>query len=267
MQTIHQLYNKSGNDENRDGFRHYSLPPAKGVFLFLDMLCSAVLYENLLSHAHAENAEAMTRYMKNKFSFLGIKSSPRRLIFGKFLELNQGADPLTAHSVVAFVRDCWSYSDREMHYCGVDLLVLKQNLLTPDHLADLEWLAAHNAWWDTVDLLATKVMGPLLRRHPEVIETWISRWMNSRDVWLQRCCILFQLKYKQGTDTDQLAGVITDLKDHPDFFIRKAIGWILREYSKTSPQFVLHFVATHQLAPLSHREGLKHLRHIGYLTA
>lgn len=265
MQTIHQLYNKSGNDEVRNGFRHYSLPPEKGVFLFLGMISAAGLREELILHSHVENAMAMAAYMKNRFPFLGIKSKDRRSIFRQFLNQHADTRSFNATVVVQFTRDCWNQPERELHYCGIDLLIKKQKLLNQTHLTDLEWLVTHHSWWDSVDPLATNVIGAILLRHPEMIPELIPRWLSGNNIWLQRCCILFQLKYRSATDTGLQSDIILKLKDHPDFFIRKAIGWVLREYSKTDPKFVADFVHSHQLSPLSEREGLKHLRQKGYI--
>lgn len=92
-----------------------------------------------------------------------------------------------------------------------------------------------------------------------------TRWMNSDNMWLQRTCLLFQLKYKTSTDTQLLSSFIKPLSSSNEFFIRKAIGWALREYSKTDPDFVIQFTKENTLSGLSEREALKWLRNKGKL--
>jgi len=109
-----------------------------------------------------------------------------------------------------------------------------------------------------VDGLAGWLIGDLFKRHPGLILPTTRDWMDSGNIWLQRSCLLFQLKYKRDTDLDLLFGFIATLSDHKSFWIRKAIGWILREYSKTDPSTVQKFVDAHPgLSGLSKREALK----------
>ena len=116
------------------------------------------------------------------------------------------------------------------------------------------------SWWDTVDLIAGKQIGYHLRQHPQLIDPSVGKWLNSGNLWLQRTALLFQLKYKQNTDTALLLKVIDRLKDSDEFFLQKAIGWILREYSKTDAAWVCKVVDQKELAPLSAREALKWLK-------
>ena len=129
--------------------------------------------------------------------------------------------------------------------------------LAPEHFPLVEYLITEKSWWDTVDGLAAWIVGAIMKTHPSAIESKTKEWMASDNIWLQRTCLIFQLGYKKETDTELLAGFIEQLADHKTFWIRKAIGWALREYSKTDPGFVQAFVDSHQLAPLSRREALK----------
>ena len=122
-----------------------------------------------------------------------------------------------------------------------------------------EWMAKHNAWWDTIDFIAPKLMGEYFKQFPDERKKWINKWLVSDNFWLQRCAILFQLKYKQETDLGLLADIIQKLSSSEEFFIRKAIGWVLREYAKTDPVWVRAFVANHELSNLSRREAMKYL--------
>ena len=123
----------------------------------------------------------------------------------------------------------------------------------------MEQLITKKSWWDTVDMLAQKQVGWIAKNHPEVIEETIEKWSVSDHLWLRRSAILFQLKYKENTNEELLYRYIIINAESEDFFIQKAIGWALREYSKTNPQSVRDFIANHQLAKLSVREGSKYI--------
>jgi len=118
----------------------------------------------------------------------------------------------------------------------------------------------HKSWWDTVDFITSNLVGTYLKRFPEQRKTLTSQWMKSENMWLQRTCLLFQLKYKSETNTEILHQFISQLSGSNAFFIRKAIGWILREYSKTNPDFVINYVEKYPLSGLSKREALKWLK-------
>jgi len=109
------------------------------------------------------------------------------------------------------------------------------------------------------DLIAPSLVGYHFQEYPEERQDYINKWIHSGNIWLQRSCILFQLKYKNAVDTRLMASIILELSDHKEFFIRKAIGWMLREYSKTDPGWVVRFVQNHELSGLSRREALKWL--------
>jgi 3-methyladenine DNA glycosylase AlkD len=113
-------------------------------------------------------------------------------------------------------------------------------------------------WWDTVDLLATRVVGDLVGRHRGLVAEQ-DAWAVADDKWLVRTAILHQLHYGAGTDAARLFGYCRSQGGHPDFFVRKAIGWALRDLTKTDPAWVRGFLAEHELSPLSRREAAKHL--------
>ncbi|HMP98599.1 MAG TPA: DNA alkylation repair protein, partial [Cyclobacteriaceae bacterium] len=116
------------------------------------------------------------------------------------------------------------------------------------------------SWWDTVDLIAAKMAGNYFRIYPEQKNKYIKKWRNSKNIWLIRSAILFQLKYKTETDFNLLSDIILQHQDSNEFFIQKAIGWVLREYAYTDAAKVKKLVQTHKLKPLSMREALKHLK-------
>ena len=118
---------------------------------------------------------------------------------------------------------------------------------------------------DTVDFLASNMVGMHFKRFPNLIPEYTSKWMASGNIWLQRTCLLYQLKYKENTNTSLLYSWIHSLMDSKEFFIQKAIGWILREYSKTAPAEVIDFIHNTNLKPLSKREGLKWMKNKGII--
>lgn len=123
----------------------------------------------------------------------------------------------------------------------------------------LEFGLTHKSWWDSADQIGSEWLSDFFILFPEYIETQTGRWNQSDNSWLQRSSLLFQKKYKTRTDTRLLKKYILQLSDAENFFIRKAIGWALREYGKTDPAFVIRFVNQYPLSPLSKKEALKRI--------
>jgi 3-methyladenine DNA glycosylase AlkD len=212
------------------------------------------LHQSFKDHSNAENAEAMKAYMKGQFPFFGIKAGERRGLMRAQLKIH-GTPP--AHDVPALAVEAFSLEEREMHQAAVDLLMNAAGQLEPVQLPEVESIILSKSWWDTVDALAVNVAGVILKRHPGDIQFWNDRWMESKELWLNRTALLFQLKWKQEINRTLLFSNIDQLAGHPDFFIRKAIGWSLREFSGTDPVAVADYVASHTLSRLSVREALR----------
>jgi 3-methyladenine DNA glycosylase AlkD len=123
----------------------------------------------------------------------------------------------------------------------------------------MEWMIIHKSWWDTVDHIASELTGPFFQIFPDKIIPVTDSWNKSDDIWLQRSSLMFQKKFRSATNADLLAKYILHLRHSNEFFVQKAIGWALREYSKTNPAWVERFVAGHDLPVLSHREALKRI--------
>lgn len=206
------------------------------------------------AHANKSLAPAMEKYMKNKFQFLGIKSTERKLLLKSFIAENGLPSNETIDTVV---RNIWQQPARELHYVGMELAARKQFLIDKDRIILIEWMLTHESWWDTVDYIASSVVGNWFKFHPEEIGPITTKWMSSGNFWLQRTCLLFQLKYRETTDLNLLFGFIEQLAPEKEFFLRKAIGWALRELSKTNTEAVKLFVDSHDLSQLSRREALK----------
>ena len=207
--------------------------------------------------ADPDNAGPMEKYMRNQFSFLGIKSPAQKSLVRQFVAEN-GLPALA--DLESICHDLWALPAREYQYAGMDLLHRMRRKLTPNFVPLVEYLITTKSWWDTVDGLASHAVGGLFERFPAIRDQHISRWRKADDFWLRRTTLLFQLRYKDKTDEALLFSLVLENKDSKEFFIQKAIGWALREYSKTNGTAVETFVSSHQLAPLSRREALKWLK-------
>lgn len=213
-------------------------------------------------HADPANAIQMRKYMKDKFAFYGIHSPLRKEIY-KAHKNQYGLFPEA--QTTGIVRWCWEAPERECQYFAMEFLGKKQKNVHQEMITLYEYMITTKSWWDTVDYIAANLVGSYFKKYPESIESLISKWLNSGDIWLQRTCLLFQLKYKSETNTKLLESCINKLLHSNEFFIRKAIGWALREYSKTDAEYVVRFVKTHALSGLSKKEALKWLRNNGVL--
>lgn len=209
----------------------------------------------LESHRHSSNATAMSAYMKNKFPFLGIKKPLLEKVLKPFLEAYK-AEPTIDWQLI---HQLWDLPEREFQYTAMLILQVQKKRLVLEDLAEIERLISHRSWWDTVDFLATHLLGFLGLNHIESMQGTMLIWSRSSNIWIARSSLLFQLKYKTQTDTDLLAACILNNATSEEFFIRKVIGWILREYSKTNAEWVSAFIKENTLSSLSVREGSKYL--------
>lgn len=212
------------------------------------------LLENLKAVANPDDAVAMKAYMKNIFEFLGVKTPARRKLAKTFFK--QQTDSVIDWN---FINEAWSNSYREMQYVALDYLEIRKKLLTPFDLPRLKKLAQTKSWWDTIDFL-DRLVGSIIARFPETKEIILS-WSCDGDIWLRRLAIDHQLLRKEKTDTELLEKILVNNLGQTEFFINKAIGWALRDYSKTNPDWVRDFIERHQaeMAGLSIREGRKYL--------
>jgi 3-methyladenine DNA glycosylase AlkD len=192
----------------------------------------------------------------NQFEFYGIKTPLRRTLCKAFYKSN----PIKDHNELsALIKECFNEPQRELHYFAIELLGHHKKLWSKKTLPLIEWMITHNSWWDSVDSTNTHVIGKFFIQYPEYIQEYTHKWNRSSNKWLQRMSILFQLLYRENTNTDLLTNYIEHCILEADFFIRKAIGWALRSYANTDPKWVVKFVKAHpQLSNLSKREALKH---------
>ncbi|WP_394150226.1 DNA alkylation repair protein [Vibrio maritimus] len=218
--------------------------------------------EALVPLRNSENAALMKAYMRDQYEFLGIQSGPRREAL-KPLFLKGKMPSLGELSEV--VDELWILPEREYQLVAIDLLIKQKKVLPSLFLGHAERWITTKAWWDTVDMLATHIVASLFQRFPIEAASFIQKWRESDNIWLRRTAILYQLKFKQNTDEALLFDIIGENLDDKEFFVQKAIGWSLREYSKTEPAAVVQFIESQKIEGLAKREGLKWLKAKGKL--
>jgi 3-methyladenine DNA glycosylase AlkD len=199
-----------------------------------------------------QRAAQMAAYMRDQFPFLGVPAPERRAIQRHVLTAL--AAP-TAGDVIRFAELCWERDEREFQYAAADLVRDRVTLLGPHDLPALERLVVAKSWWDTVDALAVAI-GAVVRAHPGSREL-MDRWLESDNLWLVRVAILHQERWGADTDVNWLFTACRRRADHPDFFVRKAIGWTLRSLAKRDPAIVRAFLDAHggELSGVSRREA------------
>jgi 3-methyladenine DNA glycosylase AlkD len=214
------------------------------------------LKEAFIREADTERSLAMAAYMKHNFSFIGLAAPSRKKI--QLLHFESGKAVLDTHWREA-VKLLWKEDAREFQYTAMDLLLKYKRQLDQQDIHFLEELILTKSWWDSVDFLAGTMVGLYFRKYPAESEHHIQDWDASQNMWLQRSILIFQLRYKDETDISLLFNYCRKYAENKEFFIRKAIGWALRELAKTNHEAVIRFVSETYLSGLSKREALKHL--------
>ncbi len=212
------------------------------------------LNQDLLLHANPEDAFWMKKYMRNQFDFLGVKKPVQIQIFNKAFKTLQTPD-----QYLEIATEMRNLPMHEFHYLSMVLVIKMKRKWDARIPIWVEEMTLMYPWWDITDVLAPKILGPYFLLFPEDKDNHINRWMKSGNIWLQRLCILYQLDYKQQLNVEDLGAIIVPLAASKEFFIQKAIGWILRQYARTNPEWVRQFVSNNTLSSLSKREALKHL--------
>jgi len=213
------------------------------------------LSEALKEMGSPEIAAGAEKYMRNKYVFFGVKSPERKQLLAEFIQ--QYGLPKD-EDLGKIVLNAWQQPEREFQYVAMELLQKRIKKLPADTLELCETLITEKSWWDTVDFVAPNLVGVLLTNFPAKRDPLIEKWMVSGNFWLQRSCLLFQLRYKEKTDQELLFALCERLSGEKEFFIRKAIGWALRQHAKFFPKAVESFVESTNLQALSKKEALKH---------
>ena len=200
-------------------------------------------------------AESMSKYMQDKFRFLGVRGATRTEIYKKYFPDARKTKIIDWD----FVESCWNKEEREFQYVVVYYLKAMQKFLKREDISKLKYLIVTKSWWDTVDLLA-KVIGSLVIRI-EGYDKIMLEWSKDSNIWLRRVAILYQLSLKDKVDEIILDKVLVNNLSDSEFFINKAIGWALRDYSKYNPEWVREFIKKNKdnMANLSIREASKYI--------
>ena len=213
------------------------------------------LYEEMIQHKNEEQARQMSKYMLNKFEYIGIKTPERRKIFKNFFKEYKNEEKIDWE----FVNKCWENRYREFQYVAADYLKDKKDKLTIDDIPKLKQFILKKSWWDMIDNLDMTI-GALALKDSNVNKILLE-WSLDENIWLRRIAIDHQLLRKEKTNTELLEKILKNNLGQAEFFINKAIGWALRDYSKTNPEWVKNFIEKNKekMAKLSIREASKYL--------
>jgi 3-methyladenine DNA glycosylase AlkD len=202
-------------------------------------------------------AVAMELYMRNQFRYLGLKR-PEHAALTRALwrELKPHA---SERLLISSAKALWKLPEREYQYVAVDVLSRFQRELSSQSLPAVRGLIESKSWWDSVDALVGGVLGGLVARFPE-LRSEMDAWSIDANFWVRRAAIIHQLSYGREVDADRLFAYCARNAEDPEFFVRKAIGWALRQHARVDTEGVRRFVESHpELSNLSKREALKHL--------
>ena len=207
--------------------------------------------------ARADNVRAldMSKYMKNKFEFFGVGASVRNEIWKPYFKEAKKTKKIDWD----FIEICFKHDKRECQYTAAYYLKYMKKFLVEDDIPKLKELVLTKSWWDTVDIL-DKVIGSIIYNNKKLYSIMVE-WSKDDNIWLRRVAIDHQLLRKENTDEQLLEKILINNLNHKEFFVNKAIGWALRDYSKTNPQWVRNFIEVHKenMASLSIREASKYL--------
>lgn len=218
----------------------------------------------LAARGDAEKAGKMAAYMKTEMPFYGVQKQGRTEVFR---EMFRRFPPESGEAYQAAVEALWAQPHREEKYAALEYAARFKRFISLDALPLYERLIRQGAWWDLVDTVASKLINPLMKRHRDVMRPVMDAWIDDPDLWIRRAALLSQLKLKEATDRDMLFGYCLHRADETSFWIRKAIGWVLRQYSYTAPEAVREFLLENReaLSGLSYREGAKQLVRMGLM--
>ena len=213
------------------------------------------LYEEMIQHKNEEQAQKMSKYMLNKFEHIGIKTPERCEIFKNFFKEYKNEEKIDWE----FVNKCWENEYREFQYVAADYLKNMKDKLTINDIPKFKKLILEKSRWATIDNLDMTI-GSLALKDSNVNKILLE-WSIDENIWLRRIAIDHQLLRKEKTNTELLEKILKNNLGQAEFFINKAIGWALRDYSKTNPEWVKNFIKENRenMAKLSIREASKYL--------
>lgn len=217
----------------------------------------AQLHADFLVHKNKEKAFEMQQYMKNKFPFLGIQKPLRIILIKPYLTIWKTLH----HDIqIEISQSLWNLKEREFQYACITLhqsTATQHNHPLISHFLEL---VGRKSWWDTLDTLSANLIGKYCLKHYVTYIPVMLNYSKDSNIWYNRLSMLHQLTYKKQTDLSVLNQTITNCKHKDCFFIQKAIGWLLREYGKSNPEFVINYLNEQTFSKLATREALKHLK-------
>ena len=219
----------------------------------------AVLEDLLLAfqkNTDPYQAERMKAYMRNLFDFYGLQKDKRTEIASPFLKELVASSEDNIDDIVKFL---WKQPHRECQYVAMEYIMKVHKKWTLATLSLFEYMIANKSWWDTVDFIASSLVGKLFQKYPQLIMPSIDKWDGENLFWFHRTTLIFQLKYGVKTDQHLLFVQCEKHLNSKEFFMQKAVGWALRQYSKFNADAVGKFVDAHQLSTVSLREAKKYL--------
>ena len=210
----------------------------------------------LRKRADAEKAVEMAEYMKTDMAFYGVQAKPRDEIVRE-VKRDIALDSREAYEEL--VGALWEQPHREEKYIAIRLARRFSKFITFESLPLYERLIREGGWWDFVDEIAGHLIGRVLATSPEATWPVLDTWLEDDDMWIRRTALLAQKRQKEQTDEAKLFRYCLACADEDEFFIRKAIGWALREYSYVAPDAVREFVRQNRdrFSGLSIREATK----------
>jgi 3-methyladenine DNA glycosylase AlkD len=221
-----------------------------------------ILSDRLAAKRDDHFAGRMSAYMKNRFVYFGIMAEDRKAI--QKVWLSEMKTNIAKNEYWDLLVALWDKDEREFQYIGIDWLnSWKKEELQLLDTAKFEWLLTQKSWWDSVDALASNVVGKYYKHFPEQKAQMVDDFRTSENLWLERTTLIFQLKYKETIDMNLLESLIIQYQRYNEFFIQKAIGWSLRQHAKIDALAVKNIVEKHNIQGLAKREALKHFDNYG----
>jgi 3-methyladenine DNA glycosylase AlkD len=207
---------------------------------------------------NAKRAQTARAYMKDNFHYIGMRTDDRRTVQKSWVEAIKTIDDRNERWNI--IRALFEKEERDYHYVAIDWLnSWPKKYYSTEDARELEWMLSTHSWWDSVDAIASNYLGKWAKLYPEKARETFENWRHSNNMWLQRSCLIYQLKYKDEVDIVFLESLIVQFLPIKEFFIQKAIGWTLRQLSKFNPVAVETILEKHQIKGLAYREASKYL--------
>ncbi|MEP6645895.1 MAG: DNA alkylation repair protein [Saprospiraceae bacterium] len=227
---------------------HHSQQPSLTPQKYIDLVSN-----RLTNASDPLRAEKQMAYMRGQFEYCGVGAA---IWYPMAKEIFIEHGMFTGEKLKIFVEGCYDQPYREILYVGIEMMQRMLPCQKASWVKVLEKCITTHSWWDSVDWLA-KLAGLFFKQYPELQDEYAHRWIESENIWLHRVAIIHQLFYRENTNEKLLFEMIQRRSDSKEFFLRKACGWALRQYSKTKPDRVKWYVKNHPLSPLSKKEALR----------